>query len=122
MQQKVLKKSTENDTSEIQAQAQNDSQTNQALGKHTGHLTRLCLILSVSFVLLTGPCSVWLIFLFVGGNAAGKISDDVVGLVTVVTGIGVTINHSCNFIFYLMMIPSLRKDLCQKVSININEI
>ena len=89
-------------------------QTGQALNKYGRHLTRLSIALSVSFVILVGPFNLWHLALYFG--AGDEMTNSAQTLVGNVTQILTMMNHCVNFIFYVICIPSLRKDLLAKVS------
>ena len=82
--------------------------------KISRRLTKLCLVLSFSFLVLTGPKIIWQVFLVRGAEA--NLSDDTRKLITRVLALVLLVNHTINFIFYLILIPSFRKDLMKKVS------
>ena len=86
----------------------------KSLEKQSDHLTRLCLVLSFSFVLLVGPASIW--FLVLQSGAVAWMDDRSIDVLTFCIYTLDMLNHSSNFIFYLILIPSLRQDLKNMVS------
>ena len=84
-----------------------------AMTKYGGHLTRLSLALSLTFMILVGPTNIWFLALSLG--AGKEMTNSGINLVTKVVVIMGMCNHSINFIFYIICIPSLRKDFLTKV-------
>ena len=81
-------------------------QTSQALQKYSGHLTRLSIILSCSYLLFVGPVMIW--FQLMRTQSVDARTETLILDVMVVVS---QLNHCTNFFFYVVAIPTLRKDL-----------
>ena len=93
---------------------QDQAQTSQAISKYASQLTNLSLVLSISFLLLSTPLVIWRTVIM--GGVVTSMSVEVIMLITSLLNILTMLSHSTNFIFYLILIPSLRTDLKNKVS------
>ena len=94
--------------------AKHDMEASKALQKHGGHLTKVCLVVSVSFVLLVMPHVGWRLAIL--NDSLPSLVPGVETIIENVFALMTMINYSVNFIFYCIMIPSLRKELRKKVS------
>ena len=106
--------SLKDDGCEPNTRESTQDQTNQAMRKHASCLTKLSLALSFNFMLCICPLILFLICASFG--IITSITNNMVTFISTLLEILVLINHSTNFIFYLILIPSLRKDLWNKVS------
>ena len=105
--------SLKDDGQEPKTHDNTQDQTNQAMRKHASRLTKLSLALSFNFMLCICPLILFLICASFG--IITSITNNMVTFISTLLEILVLINHSTNFIFYLILIPSLRKELWKKV-------